>query len=122
MRLLVLEKNERIIKIYQKIFEQTWHDVDFAWSLEEVGKRIDECSQNETNFDAVILENRDQEVEKYLTGKVKRPSLQIFYLYEKENNEKITLTQETREIIEKPLAMVKLLGKIRLSEAKQLVV
>lgn len=102
MRFLVLEQNDKIKQIYRKLFEKEKFIVDFANTEQEVLSKMQE-------YDHVILEKPIN-----LSQKVKA---EIHFLSSHTNNKEPQISTQTYELIEKPFAMVTILGKILLKNS-----
>ena len=119
MRFLVLEANERIIKIYQKFFDSKSYQVDFANSEESCFEKFS-CFND---FDYIILEESRKIGNLYLEDKIReiKPLQKILFLSPYMNLENTEISRETQYLVEKPFAMVTVLGKIELEKIKPVI-
>ena len=107
MNALILEPSDRISKLYQKILSEK--NIDSYYVKNET-----ECLEKFSNFDLIILEKSVKlNDEMFLENKLSMlaPEKKIFVIssHIKENLEMENLSQETREIIEKPFALLSIL-------------
>src|SRR3989304_1902368 len=98
MKLLVLEQNELVSKIYKKIFEEKKYDADYARNDLECLERFDK------NYDYVVLENSN-------LGTLEQ---KILSLSQYINSECAPELKETRELIEKPFAVLTMISRLEL--------
>ena len=119
MRFLVLEANERIINIYQKFFDSKSYQVDFADSEESCFEKFS-CFND---FDYIILEESRKIGNLYLDDKIREinPLQKILFLSPFMNLENTEISRETQYLVEKPFAMVTVLGKIELEKIKPII-
>ena len=116
MKFLVLEQNDRLIKIYKKIFQEKKHEVEFVKTFEEFQKTEKfKDSSKYLEFDALILEKKS-EFSEARTEKRKVVQPPTFDLFPYLSQDKKGTPSETREIIEKPFALVSVLAKIQLDQ------
>ena len=116
MKLLVVEQNEKISNIYKKIFNEKRYEVDFV-------KNEFECLDKfNKNYDCVVLEKSSTSFEDAIEVKLRKTNSdqKIFFLspYLNSNEESPKLMRETREIIEKPFAMIALISQLELKQQK----
>ncbi len=108
MKLLVLEQNEVVSRIYKNIFNKKNYEADFAKNDSECIDRI------EGNYDYVVINDPINDSQCILEAKIRkiRPSQKIFSLapYIKYDGE--YAHSETQEIIEKPFAMLNMVAKL----------
>ena len=119
MQFLVLEENERILQIYQKFFDSKGFHVDFVNDEEACLKKI-ACL---ADYDYIILEGSSPSENLILEEKIKGINSQQKTLFlspymNLENNE---ISKETQYLVEKPFAMVTLLGKIELERIRPVI-
>ena len=107
MKLLVLEQNELVSKIYKKIFEEKKYDADYARNDLECLERFDK------NYDYVILENSNLGTLEQKIRKIK-PDQKILSLSQYINSECAPELKETRELIEKPFAVLTMISRLEL--------
>ena len=119
MRFLVLEENERIIRIYQKFFDSKALHVDFVNDEEACFRKITEVG----NYDYVVLEGTTPNENLVLEEKIKGiNSLQkTLFLSPYMNLENTEISRETQYLVEKPFAMVTILGKIELERIRPVI-
>ncbi len=127
MKFLVLEQSERITNIYNKFFYKKKYDVDFAKNESECIKKFYDSQRldNESKFDFVILEDSCGLLDgNSLEDKIREynPDQKIFLLSSYMNLDKSELSKETQEIIEKPFAMITLLGYIEIVWSKEMII
>lgn len=125
MKLLVLEKNDRIIKIYKKIIAQKNYKVEFVPTLNDIVIRANEIWESDcARFDAIILEDRNMLIEGNLTKIMNdgKPHPQFLYLFESTNEMNSDLTSKALEIIDKPFSMIKVLNKMQIQKTNQILV
>ncbi len=127
MKFLVLKQNEQITNIYKKFFCKKNYDVDFAKSESECIKKFydNQVLDNESKFDFVILEDSCRLLDgNSLEDKIRdlNPDQKIFLLSSYMNLDKSELSKETQEIIEKPFAMITLLGYIEIVWSKDMII
>jgi len=107
MKLLVLEQNELVSKIYKKIFEEKKYDADYARNDLECLERFDK------NYDYVVLENSNLGTLEQKIRKIK-PDQKILSLSQYINSECAPELKETRELIEKPFAVLTMISRLEL--------
>lgn len=118
MRFLILEDSERICRIYQKFFDTKNYHVDFV-------KNAHMCLEKFTNlenYDYVILEKPSKIDEFQLEDKISEinPAQKILFLSPYMNlGHEVSI--ETQYLVEKPFAMVTVLGKIQLEQIKPVI-
>ena len=119
MRFLVLEENERIIRIYQKFFDAKEFHVDFANDEKDCLQKI-ACL---ADYDYIILEgttpSENKSTEERIVGI--NPLQKTLFLSPYMNLENAEISIETQYLVEKPFAMVTLLGKIELERIKPVI-
>ena len=107
MKLLVLEQNEAVSKIYQKIFDEKKYIADYAKDESECLEKFDE------NYDYVVLEDQKLgSIEEKIRST--KPSQKILSLAPFMNSESPIKFKETKDLIEKPFAILTLLGKLEI--------
>jgi len=127
MKFLVLEQSEQITNIYKKFFHKKNHDVDFVKNESECIKKFYDSQRldNESKFDFVILEDSCRFLDGVpLEDKIRdlNADQKIFLLSSYMNLDKSELSKETQEIIEKPFAMITLLGYIEIVWSKEMII
>lgn len=113
MKLLVVEGNELVTKIYRRLFKEKNYDVDFV-------ENESECFERSNQYDYIIFKNPQSATErKNIDNKVKELELEQKILFLPplldSENEKNELMRETKEIIENPLGILALFAKIELT-------
>lgn len=112
MKLLVLEQNERVSNIYKKIFEEKKYFADYAKNELECIEKFDE------NYDYVVLEDLKSGVLEEKIRKIK-PSQKILSLAPYMKSEGSLEFKETKDLIEKPFAILTLFGKLEIENPNQ---
>lgn len=114
MKLLVLEQNDRVSNIYKKIFDEKKYVADYAKNESECIEKFDE------NYDYVVLEDSKSGT---LEEKIRsiKPSQKILSLLPYMNSDGLTELKETRDLIEKPFAILTLFGKLEIENPNQYV-
>ena len=116
MKLLVVEQSEKISNIYKKIFNEKRYEVDF------VKNEIECLDKFDKNYDCVVLEKSATPFEDAVEDKLRKtnPDQKIFFIspYLNSNKESSELMKKTREIIEKPFAMLTLISQLELKRQK----
>jgi DNA-binding response OmpR family regulator len=107
MKLLVLEQNELVSKIYKKIFEEKKYDADYVRNDLECLERFDK------NYDYVVLENSNSGTLEQKIRKIK-PDQKILSLSQYINSEGPSELKETLELIEKPFAVLTMISSLEL--------
>ena len=118
MKFLVLEDNERIIRIYKKFFDSKGYQVDFVSNQESCFREIS-CSE----VDYVILEGSDVTTNHIVEEKIKEinPLQKTLFLSPYMNLENTEISRETQYLVEKPFAMVTILGKIEIEKIRPVI-
>ena len=114
MKLLVLEQNEVISNIYKKIFDEKKFIADYAKNESECIEKFDE------NYDYVVLEDLKSGVLEEKIKKIK-PSQKILSLEPYMDSNGPVKLKETRDLIEKPFAILTLFGKLEIENPNQYV-
>ena len=114
MKLLVLEQNELVSNIYKKIFDEKKYFADYAKNEFECIEKFDE------NYDYVVLEDSKKEELERKIREIK-PSQKILSLAPFMNSDGPSELKETRDLIEKPFAILTLFGKIEIENRNQYV-
>ena len=109
MKLLVLEQNELVSKIYKKIFNEKKYDADYTRNEFECIERFNK------NYDYVVLENSSLGTIEQKIRKIK-PDQKILSLSQYINSDCPTELKETSELIEKPFAILTMIGSLELEE------
>jgi len=127
MKFLVLEQSEQITNIYKKFFREKNHDVVFAKNESECIKGFydSQVLDNDSKFDFVILEDSRKLLDEvFLEDKIREynPDQKIFFLSSYMNFDKSELSKKTQEIIEKPFAMITLLGYIEIVWSNEIII
>ena len=114
MKLLVLEQNEAVSKIYKRVFDEKNYVAEYAKDESECIEKFDE------NYDYVVLENLKSGM---LEEKIRsiKPSQKILSLEPFMNSDSPIKFKETRDLIEKPFAILTLFGKIEIENPDQYV-
>ncbi len=114
MKLLVLEQSEVISNIYKKIFDEKKYIAHYAKNESECIEKFDE------NYDYVVLEDMKSGG---LEEKIRniKPSQKILSLAPYMNSEAPSELKETQDLIEKPLAILTLFGKLEIENPNQYV-
>ena len=107
MKLLVLEQNELVSKIYKKIFEEKKYDADYARNDLECLEKFDK------NYDYVVLENSNSGTLEQKIRKIK-PDQKILSLSQYINSEYPDELKDTRDLIEKPFAVLTIISRLEL--------
>ena len=114
MKLLVLEQNEVISNIYKKIFDEKKFRADYAKNESECLEKFDD------NYDYVVLEDLKSSSLESEIKKIK-PSQKILTLEPYINSDGPLELKETRDLIEKPFAILTLFGKLEIENPNQYV-
>ena len=119
MRFLVLEENQRILRIYQKFFDAKGYQVIFT----DNGYSCFERFSGQDSFDYIILDKSRKLGSMFLEDKIREinPLQKILFLSPFMNLENSEISKETQELVEKPFAMVTVLGKIQLENVQPLI-
>ena len=112
MRVLVLEENDRVTKLYKKIFQQKKINVEFLKDEAEYAQRSSEY------YDLIILENPKFEF-RFLDKNHSKNKVIYLSSFFNENSEISNVAKETREMLEKPFAMITLLSKLEIERLKK---
>lgn len=112
MKFLILEDNERITRIYQKFFDTKNFPVEFAKDSHSCFEKFATTG----NYDYIILEKSIKIDNLQLEDKIREvnPLQKILFLEPFMTLEDSGISMETQYLVEKPFAMVTLLGKIQL--------
>ena len=105
MKLLVLEQNERVSKIYKKLFDEKKYNADFVKDESEF------LAKYNKNYDYVVLENLDS-----LECKIRqiKPEQEILPLFSFLSSDIPQNFKETLDIIEKPFAIISMLAQLEI--------
>ena len=127
MNWLVLEQSEQITNIYKKFFEEKNHNVDFVKNeLECIEKFYSSLrADNVSRYDFIILEKSCKLLDdSQLEDRIRKihPEQKIFFLSKYMNLDKSELSKKTQEIIEKPFAMITLLGYVEIIWSREIIV
>jgi len=127
VKFLVLEPNKQITNIYKKFFSQKNYDVFFAKNESECFKWFYDSQEldNYSKFDFVILDDSCKLLDEVcLEDKIREynPDQKIFFLSSYMNFDKSELSKKTQEIIEKPFAMITLLGYIEIVWSNEMII
>ena len=119
MRFLVLEENDRIIRIYKKFFDAKEFHVDFVSDEEGLIQKI-ACL---ADYDYIILEGTTPNENEIIQERITEinPLQKTLFLSPYMNLENTEISIETQYLVEKPFAMVTLLGKIELERIKPVI-
>lgn len=119
MKMLVLEQNDRVSRIYQTILAEKKISVDF---IKEDPSSF--CNQTSTKYDLVVISSVFANTE-ILINKITRenPSQKIAYLekYRTETDDLSNLDEKRREIVEKPFAFLHLIAQHQMKLKQNLV-
>lgn len=107
MKLLVLEQNELVSKIYKKIFQEKEYDADYAKNESEVLEKIG------SNYDYIVLEDSNSGTVEQNIQKIK-PDQKILSLSQYINSDCPPELKETQELIEKPFAILTMIGSLEI--------
>ena len=115
MKLLVVEQNEIVSKIYKNIFHEKNYDADFARNESECLEKID------GNYDYIVVNGTENDSQGFLQTKIRqiKPSQKIFSLSPYINSIAPPEIKEAREIIDKPFALLTMVGKLELERARK---
>lgn len=116
MNALVLEENERISKIFTKIFEQKNLESCIVRTPEDLLQIFKKSIVDKKEIDYVILDKTKNCFDgKKLEDKIieMKSNQRIIFLLENSNEFE---SSETEAIIQKPFALIKMLTKIELSK------
>ena len=127
MKLLVLEQSEQITNIYKKFFDEKSHDADFAKNESECMEKFCDSlrTKDSSRYDFVILEKTGMLSDgSKLEDRIREihSDQKIFFLSKYMNFDKSELSNSTQEIIEKPFAMITLLGYIDIIWPREIIV
>ena len=112
MKLLVLEQNELISNIYKRIFDEKKYDAEYAKNEFECIEKFDE------NYDYVVLDDLKSG---FLEEKIRKlkPTQKILSLSPFMTSSGPSELKETRDLIEKPFAILTLFGKLEIENPNQ---
>jgi DNA-binding NtrC family response regulator len=127
MNCLVLEPSKQITNIYKKIFDEKNYDAYFTKNESECMEKFYESvrADNASRYDFVIFENSCRLLDgSKLEDRIREihPDQKIFFLSKYMNLDKSELSKKTQEIIEKPFAMITLLGYIEIVWPREIIV
>ena len=119
MKFLILENNERITKIYQKFFDTKNFPVEFAKDENMCFEKFASAG----NYDYIILEKSTKMGNLSLEEKIREinPLQKILFLESFMTLENSEISLETQYLVEKPFAMVTLLGKIQMESIQPII-
>jgi DNA-binding response OmpR family regulator len=108
MKLLVVEQTELVSKIYKNIFNAKNYDADFAKNDSECLERI------QGNYDYIVFSSAMNDSQGSLEEKIRQiiPSQKVLSLGPYMNSICSLENLETREIIEKPFALLTMVAKL----------
>jgi len=108
MRLLVVEQNEFVSKIFKKIFDEKQYEADFAKNDSECLERFSQ------NYDYIVVENSQTNPSVMLEQKIRqiKPAQKFFSLSRYINYDGPAALKETQDLIEKPFAMLTMVAKL----------
>ena len=114
MKLLVVEQNELVSKIFKKIFDEKQYEVDFAKNDSECLERFSQ------NYDYIVVENSQTNPSVSLEQKIRqiKPTQKFFSLSHYINYEGPAALKETQDLIEKPFAMLTMVAKLEQEHTK----
>ena len=117
MKVLVLEDDSKISNIYQKIFNEKKIEADFVENEPDFMNKADE------QYDYLILEKPLSAQNGFLEKREKDRNHDRNFLFLSsiipKNNQSSNLRKETRDLLEKPFAMITLLAKLELNLPKK---
>ena len=117
MKVLVLEDNSKVSEIYQKIFIEKRLEADFVKNEAEFLKKANDydylISEKPLSTKNPFLEQSEKDC------KQDRNFLFLSSIIPKNNLQPSTLSKETRDLLEKPFAMITLLAKLELGLKKE---
>ena len=117
MKVLVLEDDSKISNIYQKIFNEKKIEADFVVNEPDFMDKADE------QYDYLILEKPLSVQNGFLEKQEKDRNHDQNFLFLSsvipKNNQSFNLRKETRDLLEKPFAMIALLAKLELNLQKK---
>ena len=106
MKLLVVEQNDLVSKIYKKIFQEKNYEADFAKNNSDCLEKI------EGNYDYVVVPNHDSQSAFEEEIRRIKPNQKIFSLSSYMDSESPQELKETCDIIEKPFALLAMVAKL----------
>ena len=107
MKLLVLEKNELVLEIYKKIFQEKEYDAYYAKNESEFFEKFYK------KYDYVVLENLNVDSLEQKILEIK-PEQKILSLAKFMNSNYSPELNEIKELIEKPFAILTMIGSLEL--------
>jgi len=117
MKVLVLEDDSKISNIYQKIFNEKKIEADFVENEPDFMDKADE------QYDYLILEKPLSVQNGFLEKQEKDTNHDQNFLFLSsvipKNSQSFNLRKETRDLLEKPFAMIALLAKLELNLQKK---
>jgi hypothetical protein len=125
MNVLALEENDRISKIFEKIFLKKNINAKIAKSQEECFEEFQKMILNKENVDFIILDKSQMlDNEKRLEDKILelKPAQKLFFLSPYLNLEFDGKIPESALIIHKPFALITLLTKLELKVPDNIIV
>ena len=110
MKLLVLEKDDKIISIFRRIFSQKRYDVEFASTEFDCLNRYDD------SFDYVILENSIKDDNFNVEDMIKNlnPDQKILFLSPYLGSHIESIDRQRMNLIEKPFAILPLIAQLEI--------
>jgi len=116
IKFLVLEDNARVRRIYQKFFISKEYQVEFVEDESNCFKKFNESLLDGYNY--IILEKSIKIGNLPLEDKIREinPLQKILFLSHHMDQQNPEISKEIHDLIEKPFAMVTLLGKIELEK------
>jgi CheY-like chemotaxis protein len=113
MKVLVVEQNKIISKIYKKIFLTKNYDADFAVNELECLERV------HGKYDYVVIDTLENDSNRLLESKIKKikPSQKIFSL--SSSSKGLLDHKDALEIIEKPFALLTMVAKLESKRENQ---
>lgn len=117
MNVLVLEENERISKIFEKIFQKKNINSMIVRSQDECFEEFQKAILKNEDVDVIILDKSQMfDSEKRLEDKILelKPAQKLFFLSPYLNLEFPEKVLESALIIQKPFALITLLTKLEL--------
>ena len=106
MKLLVMEQNDLVTKIYKKLLDKMQYEADFAKDDSELFDRFQD------SYDYVVIEKPVPGLEQKIR-KIK-PLQKILSLSEHTDFASLSEINDSQSIIDKPFAILTMFGKIKI--------
>ena len=116
-KILIVEENKKISKIYQRLFDESGIHADFVDDKTQCLEILKNEKDTRKNYDWIVFENKEPEYQKQI---LEISTDQKFHhvlessVFDSRQEDKRQISKETFELIEKPFSMVKLISKINL--------